>query len=101
MAKKLKESFSFEIFDNNGNSATHGSEIIVYLPEVSYGGEYIEDFYAAAKTVRAKLILRLSGGLFIKILEVIEDDGEGECDRPVKVGEVKQFRRQAWEWKVV
>ena len=75
------------------------ARIIVEIPEYSISMENHE-FYISRKIVLAQLKLRLSAGLFIKILNVIEDDADGECDNPLKPGDYKPFRRTRCKWRL-
>jgi len=87
--------------DSKGKLVSLGDEIIIILPEIdeTITGSDDEEYghYLSQKTIRAKLGLRLSSGLYVTILEIIER-GDPDDDSCLTVGQVMNFKRFAWEW---
>ena len=94
-----KDEYSFKIYNDKGQCAKQDTKIIVELPEYHVSMENHE-FYISRKVVLAQVKLRLSGGLYLKILKIIEDDADGQCDNPLKPGDYKQFRRTRCKWRL-
>jgi len=90
------EKLECELIDINGNIVQIGDEIIVKLPELYFESEYSEPYYRSAKELRVKLLLYLSQGLRLRVIEII-DPGE-EDDSCFQKGTVLCFRRTVWEW---
>jgi hypothetical protein len=87
-----------ELTSQNGNKVSLGDAIVVELPEVSrcmYHDD--EGLYYSAKRLKAVLMLQLSRGLLLKVVEVLEIDDEDD-DSDIKPGKVIPFRRCAWKW---
>ena len=86
------------IWSPSGKLASLGDTLIVHLPEIDKSGPLGDGFWVSEKTIKAKLGLRLSRGLVLHVLEVIEQD---EDDHQPKPGSVIQFKRTIWKWDVV
>ncbi len=89
------EKLQCELRDRNGDIVKLGDEIIVLIPEVHIPLPYEEeDYWLPELKVRAELKLRLSTGLCVKVLDILE----GKESDFIKIGRTIHFKRKAWEW---
>jgi len=94
-----EDRYKFTIYNGDGDFAQHGDKIIVELPERHLSYHHDDDgIYISGKTVLAEIRLRLSMGLIIKVLEILSEIDEDD-DRPLSVGDIRQFRRKSWKWR--
>lgn len=102
--KKFKNinKIEIELIDKKGNIVKPDDIIIAIIPEKhhEYSNEDIHEYYhTPVKKIKAKIVFRLSSGLFLKVLHIFEIDDDGwEDNHVLKVGQLIQFRRTVFEW---
>ena len=85
------------IFSPGGKLVTLGDTVIVELPEMDRTngvGDMV--YWVSARTITARLGLRLSRGLVLHVLSI--KGGDDDDDSNMIVGSVIQFKRRAWKW---
>lgn len=84
------------IEDKNGDRVSLGDKIVVILPEISISNQSAGDVFLPEIKLLGELGLRLSTGLMLNKIKIIE------CDYPeesfIKNGQSIKFKRFAWDW---
>lgn len=87
-----------DIWSRSGKLVRLGDTVRVELPEFMIDDPRTGDsvYFLEARTITARLGLRLSRGLVLHVLLI--EGGDEDDDSHMKVGSVISFKRTLWDW---